>query len=496
MRWCLVAVIAPAVAGCSLIYNPNNLPDPRSIDARIVDSNPCALVIDGIAPAVIDEGQGDQGSAPALLVVHGNNIVNKNLQVELRPPAGTTVLLQPVTDAVASQDTTYLAFTATAKVDINLATDVPLDVVVTQDAAIGAGCTNQATLTGQLTLRGRKELTALAALDPQYIYSQVTLPSVTPTGSAGLEIHAVSSITVGTITASATTAGTTATAGPGGFDGGSGGGSGPGGGGVGGTVSGLGLGNGGGGGGGGYATDGKRGAAGAGGPNAGGAGIAGLQCGDDELLGMNNRASAGGGGGAGGLTALGAGGVGGGGGGTVKLFAGGDLHVDSILARGGDGGAPKGGGGGGGGGAGGSVLLRTANGMLTVPTVHVAGGAGAAPNGGDGSVGRVRWDAPGETPPGSPDTTPVRGPSFVVSKRIFTTASPPVDMKGQGSRAFTVRVIDPDGVPHDSGQSFSEAGTVTFAPRLSPGRNQLCMILDGGPQTTVADQCIDVAYLP
>jgi len=500
MRWSPVALIAPAVAGCSLIYNPNNLPDPRSIDARVVDSNPCALVIDAIAPSFIDEGRGDHGSAPALLVVHGRNLVNHNLQVELRPPAGTTVQLDPVTDATASQDTTYLAFTVTAKVDGALATDVALDVVVTQDgSAVGTGCTDQATLPGQLTLRGHKEVAALGDLDPaapQTLYSQVTLPSVTPTGGAPLEIHAVSSITAGTITASATTTATTATAGPGGFDGGTGGGNGPGGGGAGGSVSGLGLGSGGGGGGGGYAVAGKRGGAGSGGPNAGTAGTAGLSCGDDELITTDDRASSGGGGGAGGLTALGAGGIGGGGGGTVKLFAGGDLQVDAVLARGGDGGAPKSGGGGGGGGAGGTVLLRTENGALTAPMVRVAGGTGASPNGGDGSAGRVRWDAPGDTAPGSPDAAPVRGPSFVVPKRIFTTAQPQIDLKGQGGRAFTVRVIDADGEPHDTGQSFDDTGTLAFAPRLSPGRNQLCMILDGGPQSTVADQCIDVAYLP
>ncbi|HEX3765328.1 MAG TPA: hypothetical protein VHW23_41815 [Kofleriaceae bacterium] len=495
MRWS-PALIAPAIAGCSLIYNPNNLPDPRSIDARVVDTNPCALVVDSVAPTVIDEGQGDHGSAPALLVVHGNNIVNKSLQVELRPPAGTTVMLQPVTDALASPDTTYLAFTVTAIVDGNLTASVPLDIVVTQDAAAmgSSNCTPQATLTGQLTLRGHKEVAALSDLDPnpQTLYSQVTLPSFTPSGSTGLEIHAVSSITVGTITASGSNTGA---AGAGGFDGGSGGGNGPGGGGAGGSVSGLGLGGGGGGGGAGYAADGKRGGAGSGGLNAGTAGTSGLQAGDDELLGTTNRASSGGGGGAGGLTAIGAGGVGGGGGGTVRLFAGGDLHVDAVMAQGGNGGTPKSGGGGGGGGAGGTVLLRTASGTLTAPTVHVAGGTGNG-NGGAGSPGRVRWDAPGDTPPGSPDVTPVRGPSFVVSKRIFTTASPPIDMRGQGSRAFTLRVIDTDGVAHDAGQSFENTGTLTFAPKLSPGRNQLCMVLDGGPQTTVADQCIDVAYLP
>ena len=492
MTWSTLALVAPVLAGCSLIYNPNNLPDPRVIDAAVLDSNPCALVVDSVTPAVINEGQGDGGSAPALLVVHGNNIVNENLKVELKPPAGATVMLEPVAEVTASHDTTYLAFTVISRADIKLETDVPLDVVVTQGSS--ASCTSAATLPGQLTLHGRKELTDLTKLDPQYTYSMVKLPSVMPAGPAGLVIRSVSSIATGTITAKAT--GTVA--GPGGSNGGGGAGNGPGGGGVGGSVSGLGLGGGGGGGGAGYATDGKPGGKGSGGGNAGTAGIAGLGCGDDEQIGPNNRASSGGAGGAGGLTAIVAGGPGGGGGGTVALSAGGDISVDGVLAQGGDGAPPNsGGGGGGGGGAGGTVLLQTKNGTLTAPLIRVAGGAAGSPNGGAGSVGRVRWDAPGDTAPGAVDATPVRGPSFVVPNRMFTTASPQINLKGPGSRGFIVRVIDQENVPHDSGvESFNDAGAVTISPRLSGGHNRICMILDGGPQTTIADQCIDVAYLP
>ena len=218
MRWCSVVAIAPAVAGCSLIYNPNNLPDPRLIDAAVVDANPCALVLDRITPSVIDEGQGDLGSAPALLVVHGNNIVGTDLQVELRPPAGKAVRLGPIRDLAASHDTTYLAFTVAAMVDDKLEVDVPLDVVVTQGASSAGTCTHQATLTGQLTLRGRKELTSVtnfASIDPQYAYSKVELPTLpVAMGGPALTIRAVSSIAMGTLTAK----GNGTTAGPGGFD--------------------------------------------------------------------------------------------------------------------------------------------------------------------------------------------------------------------------------------------------------------------------------------
>src|SRR5205807_10558266 len=123
-----VAAIAPAIAGCSLIYNPNNLPDPRSIDAALVDSNPCALVLDSITPNAVLEGSGDASSPPAVLVIHGNNIVNANLRVALSAPDGTAVQLHPVSDARASGDTTYLAFPVVAPVDMALGKSGPAGI--------------------------------------------------------------------------------------------------------------------------------------------------------------------------------------------------------------------------------------------------------------------------------------------------------------------------------------------------------------------------------
>src|ERR1051325_1731701 len=199
-----VAFVAPLLAGCSLIYNPSNLPDPRSIDAAVVDANPCALVIDDVAPRTIDEGQGAGGSAPALVVLHGNNIVNANLKVELKAKSGT-VHLSPVTDAVASTDHTYAAFTVTAAVDDQLGTagavSVPLDIVVTQDAPADGGCMSSATATlaGKLALQGLPELTGKTSIDASALdskYSKVDLATVSFTGSQAAVVHAVSSINI------------------------------------------------------------------------------------------------------------------------------------------------------------------------------------------------------------------------------------------------------------------------------------------------------------
>jgi hypothetical protein len=294
MRWCSVAAIAPAMASCSLIYNPNNLPDPRSIDAAIVDANPCALMLDGIAPNVLLEGSGDGNSPPAVLVVHGNNIANANLRVSLTAKDGTAVQLHPISDARASGDTTYLAFTVVAPVDIVLGksgpASIPLDVTVTQDAPLDGSCMGAATqtLSGKLTYRALPELASMPVTPD--LYSRITLPDVMFTGTARVELNAVSTIALGVVIASATNV----TAGPGGYSAGNA--QGPGGGQAGfpATV----LGSGGGGGGAGFGSAGFNGKS-----SAGNGGTGGPVSGESQLLTYDaNLASAGGPGGAG-LTA-------------------------------------------------------------------------------------------------------------------------------------------------------------------------------------------------
>ncbi len=504
MRRCLVAAIAPAVAGCSLIYNPNNLPDPRMIDAAVVDSNPCALVLDDIAPNVLLEGSGDGNSAPAVLVVHGNNIANANLRVALAAKDGTAVQLQPISHASASGDTTYLAFTVVAPVDMALGTsgpaDIALDVTVSQDAPPGGSCMGAATqtLSGKLTYRALPELTA-TPVTPD-LYSRITLPDAMFTGTNRVELHAVSSITLGKVDASATNA----TAGPGGFSAGNA--QGPGGGQAGfpATV----LGSGGGGGGAGFSTAGFNGV-----NAANNGGMAGRANGEPQILSYdNNRASAGGAGG-GGLSALGGtpGGAGGGGGGMVVLDAGGDITTGAVTANGGNGanggGSGLSAGGGGGGGAGGTVLVRSAAGTLTIQAVHVAGGppgvagggrAGGPGSGGAGGAGRVRWDSPMDTQLAPPESPPHRGPSFKSVTPVVTMREPAMLVVGTPGDELDARVMDDRGTPHAGPHIvFDPSGSATFTPTLSPGYNRVCVKLATGSESDPpANACVDVAYLP
>lgn len=501
-----VAWLAPLLAGCSLVYNPNNLPDP-AIDAAVdaaptppVDANPSMLSVADLSPSMIEEGQGDFGSAPALVVVHGANIVNNNLKVELVAPEGIAVQLAPITDAVASRDASYLAFTVTAHVDAALTSDVPLVVRVTQDVAGGGTVVRDAAT--PLTLRGLPELTS-SSLDgnpltttlPAPRYSMVDLSDVDVRvrGDVRAEISAVSSIKLAKLIADADGQ----TAGPDGYDGGMTPGGGPGGGGLGGNISGLGLASGGGGGGAGYARNGVAGKAGSGiGPGAGGG--QGAQCGDDLLVGLaSNRASAGGAGSAGNLVGAAPGGPGGGGGGTVVLDAGGDIAATLVSARGGNGTSrDSSGGGGGGGGAGGTVLATTLNGKVSIAAVDVAGGGGGTPNGGAGSVGRVRWDSPSDAAPSVAGG--VRGPAFVVANRVFTSARPQLALVGTANRTFDVRVIDQTSASRDGERaSFGPTGGATISPQLQPGHNRVCAVLVNGERgTTTGERCIDVAYLP
>ena len=463
MRW-LSAPFACALAGCSLIYNPNNLP---RVNDAFPDADPCALLLSDITPKVIYEGQGTGGSAPALLVVRGNNIVNTNLAVELKAHDGTTaVQLTPVASALASSDHAYLAFTVTAPVDDKLgniaATDVPLDVTVRQDAPATGGCMAAATqtLTGQLVLRVLPELTN-PAVAGGVLYSRIVLGSFDQSGLGfpePLALSAVSSITLGSVSVS----GAGAKSGPGGYSAGAT--PGPGGGGDGGSVvSLLSLANGGGGGGAGFAIAGKAG-------DAGGAtaGTAGTATGEDLILSVDkNRASAGGKGG------------------------GGVAVVGAPLG-------PGGAGGGGGAGAGGTVVVRSQSGKLKVGIVRVNAGTPGSPGGGMASVGRVRWDSPSGDAPSSPDRAPHRAPSFLDPVHVVTTRSQAFTLIGSPGDDIDIRVSDGRDMSNDArGTSFSSAGKATITPQLFPGYNQLCAKLSqGATSESVANVCTEVAFVP
>src|SRR5260370_31487459 len=73
------AGIATLVGGCSLIFNPNNLPaqkiDAPKMDAA--DANPANLMLLDLFPMTIDEGAGEGGSRPAIVVLHGHNFTQQ-----------------------------------------------------------------------------------------------------------------------------------------------------------------------------------------------------------------------------------------------------------------------------------------------------------------------------------------------------------------------------------------------------------------------------------
>jgi hypothetical protein len=513
MRWCSVVAIAPAVAGCSLIYNPNNLPDPRVIDAAVADVNPTMPVVLDFAPLSIDEGQGEGGSLPALLVLHGQNLVNAHPSLTLTPPQGVTVHVDTVGDISVSSGGDYMVFQVVAHVDHDLTGPVQLEVAVTQDVSpqYGGGTATSAPVAQRLTLNGLPELTGApevtsGTLTTQRLKPKYSMVNLKPLGTVKLAndpaptamstpalIQAVSSITAAALTATASND----RAGPGGFHGAVAKGQGPGGGSP-GTAAQV-AGTGGGGGGAGLATIGGNGGGGGLGGSMGGAG--GNAVGNDLLVPLDgNVPSAGGGGGAGSLVGGAAGGAGGGGGGVVELIAGGDITTDTITAGGGSGkpgAAGVGSGGGGGGGAGGVVLVSSATGVVKTGAITVPAGGGGAPNGGTSSVGRVRWDAVDGTAP-SPTRPAHRGPAFMLPPRIVTRSPQTFTVLGTQSDGFSVRVTDQQHTMHDGEHvSVAASSTALVSPALYPGYNQICILLDGGsPGQPEANKCIEVAYLP
>ena len=500
MRQCLANVgLAVLVGGCSLIYNADNLPKERA-DAFVadaaIDANPAALSVDAVLPTKIDEGQGDFGSRPQILVVHGSNFVT-----------GATVAItasQPImidvdnAHLVVATESDLIAVPITAHVaGVGEGTQIALTVQVSQPAA---GGTVMQQLSGALMLVGHDKLVAAPAGMPHAVYSQIAITgsiTVNPgTLTMPYALRAISSIDVGTITANggAASGGTGGAAGPNGCAGAASeadAGCVPCGGHKGATPSVTGTG--GDGGGAGFATAGMPGTGGSG-PGAGG-----QMCGDDMIASYaTNQAAGGGGGGANGVS-IGSGAGGGGGGGAVELTAGGNVTVAQVNANGGAGGSKPAGGGAGGGGAGGVVMVR-AGGTLTVMTgLSATGGDGDGTSTTDGkaSDGRIRWDAPaGSAPSATP--TAVRGPAFVTMPEVITSAA--LQLVGSANHKFDVYWIDSAGQHNDAseaGSSFDVSGMATIHPPLGRGYDHVCITLAGGAQGAIeADKCVDVAYMP
>lgn len=320
-------LIASALSGCSLLYNPSNLPAPPTpdaapdaaeIDAYVADANPGLVELLDVGPAVLLEGQGVGGARPAVLALVGHQFVGP-VTVELVPPASLPRAPAITVDNGAQQiapGRDVVMVPVSIDIDTMLGDMlIPLTVKISQSN--GTGGTATAMLAGKLQIHMLPELDAAqsdTAMVAGKLYSRVKVQgAIAFAGGAGKSpaiVRAVSKIEVGPITADASGA----TPGPGGFAGGpataEGNGAGGGHAGTALTIGGSGAG---------FALAGKPG----GGGTDGGSAIG------DPLItayvGSGTAANYGSGGG-------GAAGVGGGGGGTVELSAGGDLVIANLLS--------------------------------------------------------------------------------------------------------------------------------------------------------------------
>lgn len=520
-----VALVSSALAGCSLIYNPSNLPgadkpgEAGVIDAPpdappdaeiILDADPTMLMIESISPSTIDEGQGDGGSRPALVVIGGRQIIDNNTTVEITADSGSALL--EVGAPVVSKNGNWIAVAVTAHVDPGLGKGATraLTVKVTQTlpAELGGG-TKSGSLSGKLSVVGYNELDSLAKLpmvggkvnSPMLdaLYSKVDLSGMAVPKLGGNDraiVRSVSQIKLGALDATGADGASNAVAGEaGGCGGGGHGASSPCN-----TIGGAaGLTNtvgGGGGGGGGFAASGTVGF----GMNGG---MGGMRTGDELIVtyggfnGLSENRPGGGGGGGPTLVLLGGGGAASGG--SIELTAGGNVSVGTITANGGEG---KGGGlaGGGGGGAGGLVMVR-AGGTLTTGVISVKGGAGGSGTdaGGAASDGRVRWDAETASPPTvvAGLRTVHRGPAFMLTTQVFRTTDPTTTVVGTAGDRFDVSVEN-EGMVYPGGSTMIAGNNLgVFSPPLHQGFNHVCILLDGGkPRTSEAEKCVDVAFLP
>lgn len=459
---------ASALSGCSLIYNPSNLPEKGDMppDAAIKDANPALLMLDPMvkSPPLL-EGQGQDGSAPAVLVVFGMHIT-KSATLTVTPPAGSPATVEVSNVTIADDGNSIAALVKASYMDnldetgANASGVIALDVTVSED-----GATPQ---TIKWDLKPLDELVTAAQAGPGKLFSRgdVTTDLDFPAGTTKGIVRVVGGLRItGKVTANAN--GTTQGAG-----GCAGGGA---------DAAGACCGGGkGGGGGGGFGT--------AGGDGAGNS--AGAVC---EPF-ITNYDNAGGGGGGGGNAG------GGGGGGVIELTAGGNLVLGGMIEATGGKGTNSGLNQGAGGGAGGAVVLRSGA-MLTMPSSIALGGGGGGTgllgaNGGAGGDGRWRYDAAMTT--GSPPApAPRRGPMIVrPASTVFEDRMPTLMITGESGSRVSVVTRYPDNTSNTDEVTLTGA-TSSYVADLRIGYNQICVLVpDGNFAQDEAKNCIDVAFVP
>lgn len=500
-----------SMTGCSLIYNPSDLPNPAT-DAILpdvtpdmpvipVDADPALLEITDVSPREILEGQGIDNSRRAVIVVTGVNIVSgATIQVTAHAgEAATPKITVHNEDVVVSTDGLNIAVPITVDVDEAIGPGViagiRLDVSVTQPTAgepITKTLSERATPDDPiLTLRGLREQLGGGTLtidlsQPRHEFSKIDATAITFTGNANIPvIEAVSSLkVVNPISVNANNQ----TAGFGGANGGAGG---PGGL-LDGSTGSLGTGTGGGTPSGGGGSFGEEGMAGPGAPGEV-AGQASL-----PTLVSPNRGSGGAGGNGQPLGA--AGGNGGGGGGTIALTAGGDLTIGAITANGG---AATGGGLAGGGGSGGAVLLRAGN-TIAITGAGISAIGGTSSGNGKGGNGRVRFDA-GLKATSVTASTPLpghRGAMLDVgTPLIVRDQTPELTFQGLGMTGFSYTVENADASLTRAPVSLEMPGNNTLiAPitvDLFRGVNVFCVRVEGANGSVATGKnCMTIVFVP
>lgn len=491
--------VAVTLGGCSLIYNPSNLPPldkdggaDAPVDVEVIlDADPTMLELTSVAPAVIYEGDGVDGSRPAVIVIHGKQLAMGATVSVTEHGTGAPVGSVTIDNAKAavSANGFDLAVPVTVGIDANTAA-IALDVTVTQDTAVGMVSRTLPANPADpslLTLQGLEQLESgspvLTGGVHEYARVAVAGLSVAPGDPAALQIHSHSSVTItGTLAANASgkqqgAGGSAGPSGAGALQTGD-----PGNGPAGGKPSG---------GGGGYGTPGEMGSSGAGGGTAG----------DPAIKAFATNVSSSGAAGNGGAT--GAGGAGGGGGGTIFVVADGMATLGVVQATGGDGGNPTaiGSGSPGGGGSGGTVLVRAGN-TLAVAEVEVTGGVGKTGGTvGHGGLGRVRFDAPNvDITTDLHGATVYRGPMFAADTVLITRNDHvPLTVTGQNAQSFRYYFTGESGSLRGPYTVSILAGQNMFpldAP-LFRGLNKVCLLVADSALDAPAEaqHCISIAYL-
>jgi hypothetical protein len=486
---------AALCAGCSVIYNVDNLPiaadapPPDAAPDAPIDADPALLSITSVTPPAILEGTGAAGGRPALLVVHGVSLVGAAVvTVAFVEPS----LAPPTLDGYdAAPDGTE----AGVAVRIPVLTDLAAGATRTLRVTVAQGAVQR---TIDVRVEGLDELrltgpTATAAPTAQTYARIEIVGGVHFAGADPVRLTATGDIA---ISAKLDGDAQGATPGPHGCAGGSATSQGsctPGGGGAGVNASTLGLSSGGGGGGGGF------GAPGTGGSGQGG-GTAGDPTGRPSLVPIvsapgvaGNRGNGGGGGGKG---LASAGGVGGGGGGVIYLAAGGDITVTGAGAIAASGGTSTGGSGGGGGGSGGAILLR-AGGAITAPGVWLAAPGGAASTGatnagGAGGVGRIRVDAAaGDATAMATNPGPFRGAAWAPTTPTIVRGAPTFTLRGEPGRAFAIRLDD---APVADATPGVDGTAAISGLALAIGHHQLCAVVEPDALVPESLSCVELYY--